>query len=179
MEVIQELGGGLMAVRRVFGKGLEDDAFGHLGDWQVRAFISRAGWRFVKVLLCDPLYGGIGKRRLAGQHLEEEDTERIDVGARIDLLMAKLFRGHVLWRTKCDLRVVGQLRELGNAEVNQFDEVEAAIVSIFVFSAGNKLRAMTTGRCTHQLMYNVDIVRLDVAMHDVALVHCRDGLGHL
>ena len=48
---------------------------------------------------------GAGKRRLTDEHLVEDTAERVDVGARVELGAASLFRAHVGRRPHADARL--------------------------------------------------------------------------
>ena len=73
------------------------------------------------------------ERRLASQHLVDDDAERIDVAAMVDLFCAQALLGrHVDWRAHQGAgasleRIAGQRVQLGDAEVEDLHPLARGI----------------------------------------------------
>ena len=100
---------------------------------------------------------------LAGQHLEQDDPQRIDIGAVIDLhLPLALFGGHVVRRAHhgTGARLVRHLLlglgQLGQPEVQDLDEVRIA-------TPGDQ----------------ENVFRLEIAVDDAVVVRCAEGVSDL
>src|SRR5436309_10972913 len=90
----------------------------------------------------------------ADEALIRDDAERIDVGAAVERLGAGLLRAHVMRRA--DVRAGA--RQL---------------------AARGRLRDPEVGDHRQPVLVEHDVVGLDVAMHDAALVRVREGARHL
>ena len=111
-----------------FGQRAQHD--GLLGQGNGRVDVARGGRRHGQVLDDDLAVAFAAERDLAGQHLEQDHAQRVDVGAVVDVdLPLALLGGHVVGRPhhRAGARLVRDLLfalgQLGQAEVQHLDEV--------------------------------------------------------
>jgi len=116
----EELGGGLEAVGRVLAKRLADDRVER--GRQIGHERGRRRRRVVGVLHGDGEVVVALERQPAGQHLEQHDAGRVQVGALVGRLPARLFGRQVARGAHHDTRR-GQLRraEVSDPEVGHLD----------------------------------------------------------
>jgi hypothetical protein len=98
------------------------------------------------------------ERQLAGEHLEEEDAERIEVALRRRLLAPRLLRRHVFGGAE-DGALRGESRvhrQVGEPEVEDLDEVLPAAAR-----------------------REEDVVALQIAVHHAEVVGARERGAHL
>src|SRR5206468_588431 len=102
----------------VLGQGLPEE--GHEGRRQGGGALAVEGGRLVHVLERRGQRGVAAERDVAGEQLEDDDPQRVDVGARIGPLSAGLLRTQILRRAQ-DLAGGGDvaLPLLGDAEVHE------------------------------------------------------------
>ena len=100
------------------------------------------------------------ERQLAGEQLVGDDAERVDVALRVDVLHRELLRAHVRRRTEHDAERrqlgIATAGALGDAEIEHLDEVRCS-----------------SGRGDD------DVVRLEIAMDDAAVVRLLEGAADL
>jgi hypothetical protein len=87
------------------------------------------------------------ERDPASKHLVHDDAERVEVGSMVDVVARCLLRAHVVRRSVHHPRAreTPRTRHLGDTEVEHFDDVVAG---------------------------DVDVVRLEIAVHDAGGVRC-------
>jgi hypothetical protein len=120
LEVVGEVLGGKVTLRRVFAEALQADDVEVPGDQGLQPARRDR-------LLGPHQQQGVQRgrplqRHAAGEHLVEDDAERVDVGGRPDVLnpAARLLRGHVTRRADdvAVQRLAGvDLQALGDAEI--------------------------------------------------------------
>ena len=116
LKVLLQLGGGLIAVRRLFGDGLQDDDLQVIGD--LGSELSRRCGGTVSDLVDQAAAAAVSVGRPQRQHLVEGEAQAVDVAAGV-VGAPELLRRHVLQRAD-DIAAVGQVRllhRLGQAEV--------------------------------------------------------------
>ena len=157
--VARELGGVALPPFGVFRERARDGLFERRGDAQVL----RHGRRRLADVLEDHagnVRGGEGRR--AGEHLVEQRAQGVHVGARVQRFALALLRRHVVRRADDRAHVRqrslgGHVAQLGDAEVHDLDA----------------LRRLILVRRDDD-----DVVRLDVAVDDVAAVGRADARAH-
>ena len=140
------------------------DRFGHVH----RGILARHGRRIGRHLHAEQRDLALGLERAnAGQHLEQDHAERVEIGARVDLLPERLLGRHVLRRSVHHPELGEHLpglrrlplaaardaadRNLGDAEVEHLDEIGIALS-----------------------LDEHDVLRLQVAVHDAERVRARE-----
>ena len=115
---------GLVALVLVDGHGLHDEV--GQARRQPRVDLARRPRLALHVLVHDRHVIAARVGRHAGQHFVEDDAERVDVGALVDLLAEDLLGRHVLRRAD-DVAGLGELRVAfalrgGDAEVHDLEQ---------------------------------------------------------
>ena len=131
-QLAQQILHALESVVTILGEGAADDRLELLR--RLYPPVGQPRWLPLRYGGDDIARGTRGERRIAGDHLVQDDAEAPDVGAVIDGLAAHLFRCHVSDRAKhdarlraCYVRIVGGGRvgrdcNLRQAEVEHLDE---------------------------------------------------------
>jgi hypothetical protein len=135
---------------------LHDDRLGCLR--QIRAQLARARGGRRALHLEQRLAIVRAIRQLPGDHLVEQDAERVEIALRRGVFTARLLGRHVLGRAKHGAlgREPRIARECGQSEIEDLHEV-----------------APTTARGQH------DVVALEIAVHHAEVVGTREGGAHL
>ena len=102
------------------------------------------------------------ERQRAGQQLVEDDAERVDVRARVDRHARSLLGAHVLRRAE-------QAAELRRARVVDVDRPLDRLREAEVDDVRQRLAG---------LLVDEHVARLEVAMHDTALMRVMDRAAH-
>ena len=124
----------LEPVRALLRHAPQHDGLELCVDGEVGAELPRGHWRLVQVLQDDVHGAHRRERHLAGEHLVEQDAQRIEVAALIGALVAGLLRRDVVRRPHegagigdLTVRVVA-VEELHQAEVEHLDEVVIVVL---------------------------------------------------
>ena len=108
---------------------------------------------FIRNLVHQLGHGLTAKRQYAGEHLEQHDTERIEVGTPIHLFARELLGRHETGRSKDQPRLrLARVGNARNAKVRYLDRVAVQLVH--------------------------DVGGLDITVHHVLLVRIRQSLRH-
>ena len=105
------------------------------------------------------------ERPTAGQHLVEDRAESEEVGAMVDFAAPDLLRRHVTRRAEDDARLRAHGRRLRELHVRR--------------RAGREHRQAEVEDLDEAAVRQKDVVRLEVAMHDAAVVRGREAFRDL
>ena len=127
--------------------------------------------RSITCIMSTSIGRSLVKGRLAGGELVEDDTERVDVGARVDGLVADLLRRHVRGRPDDLLRV------------GQADERRVVVADDLLLCSSGTQCAMPKSQtftssvtCAFVVLArdDDDVLGLDVAVHDACVVRVTE-----
>src|SRR6266478_915617 len=93
LEILQQIIGGLITLLSVLLKRSGDYRLQRV--WYVRIQIVRRCWCSIENRVVDYRHGLARKSPLAGRHLVQDQSEGEKVGARVQLLLSHLLRGHI------------------------------------------------------------------------------------